>query len=289
MGGFWFRWRRPLITVLAVAVLAVSFSYTAEVRGRVVALSNLVSTVVSPASSSLTYIGRQANVAVSTVGQLFTLQRQNRELKQKLLLYQSMKLELSEVLATNGRLRGLLGLQKRLAGWKLTPASIIGRNPNNWFSTVTIDRGTSSGVRSGMAVIVPQGVVGRVIAASSSSATVMLILDPNSGVGAMDTRSQAAGVLLGQNPITGQLKFQLFSHRPNLSPGDAIVTSGFSQYYPKGLLLGQVTKVAHVQFGLTEVATVQPSVDFNSLQTVMVVLSHPAGTSTPPIYGGGRS
>lgn len=289
MGGFWVRWRRPLITILAVAVLAVSFSYTAGVRGRVVALSNLVATLVSPASSSLTYIGQRANVAVSTVGQLFTLQQQNRQLKQKLLLYQSMKLELSEVLATNGRLRGLLGMQQRLAGWKLTPASIIGRNPNNWFSTVTIDRGSSSGIRSGMAVIVPQGVVGRVIATSSSSATVMLILDPSSGVGAMDTRSQAAGVVLGQNPITGQLKFQLFSHRPNLVPGDAIVTSGFSQYYPKGLLLGQITAVSHVQFGLTEVATVQPSVDFNSLQTVMVVLSHPSGTSAPPIYGGGRS
>lgn len=289
MGGFWVRWRRPLITILAVAVLAVSFSYTAGVRGRVVALSNLMTTLVSPASSSLTYIGQRTNVAVSTVGQLFTLQRQNRQLKQKLLLYQSMKLELSEVLATNGRLRGLLGLQQRLAGWKLTPASIIGRNPNNWFSTVTIDRGTSSGIHTGMAVIVPQGVVGRVIATSSSSATVMLILDPSSGVGAMDTRSQAAGVLLGQNPITGQLKFQLFSHRANLVPGDAIVTSGFSQYYPKGLLLGQITAVSHVQFGLTEVATVQPSVDFNSLQTVMVVLSHPSGTSAPPIYGGGRS
>ncbi|PSR34534.1 MAG: rod shape-determining protein MreC [Sulfobacillus benefaciens] len=289
MGGFFYKWRRPLITILAVMVLAVSLSYTAHVRGRVVELSNLVGTIVSPASSSLAFIGHQAGVGVSTVGQLFTLQAQNRELKQKLLLYNSMKLELSEVLAANSRLRGLLGLQQTLSSWKLLPASIIARNPDNWFSTLVIDRGSSSGVKTGMSVIVPQGVVGRIVAVSSTSSTVMLILDPNSGVGAMDTRSQAAGVLLGQDPITGLLKFQLFSHRPDILPGDAVVTSGFSQYYPKGLLLGQVTSVSRVQFGLTEVATVEPSVDFNRLQSVMVVLSHPTGTSAPPIYGGGNS
>lgn len=287
MGGFFYRWRRPIIIVLVIMVVSLSLSYTARVRGRMVALSNLIGTVVSPASASLTYLGNRVGAGVGTIGQLFTLQRENVQLKQKLLLYNSMKLQLSELSQENNQLRGLLQLKGAAHGWRLMSASVISRNPDTWFQTVVINRGTRSGVRTGMAVIVPQGVVGRVLAVTPVSATVMLLLDPNSGVGAQDVRSQAAGVLRGQDPISGQLTFQLFSHRPDLLVGDAVVTSSYSQYYPPGLLLGQVSKISKTAYGLTETATVIPAVNFNQLDTVMVVLSHPSGTSLPPIYGGG--
>lgn len=289
MGGFLYRWRRLLITVLVVMVVTVSLSLTARIRGTVIGLSNIINTVVSPAESSMAFLGRETGIGISTVGDLFTLQQQNRELKRQLLQYNSMKLELSEVLAENGQLRGLVGLEQKLGTWKLDPASIIARNPDSWFNTAVIDQGANNGLRTGMAVIVPQGVVGRVVAVSPDTATIMLILDPKSGIGAVDVRSQSTGVVLGQDPVTGLLQFQLFSHKPDILPGDVVATSGLSQYYPKGLLIGQVMSVAKNQFGLTETAVIKPAVDFNRLQTVMVVESHPSGTSIPPIFGGGQS
>ncbi|MCY0879082.1 MAG: rod shape-determining protein MreC [Firmicutes bacterium] len=287
MGGFLYRWRRPIIVVLVVMVVSLSLSVTARVRGKAVALSNVLTTVVSPASSTLQYLGQKVGAGVATVGQLFSLEQQNRELKQQLLLYNSMKLELTELIQENSQLRGLLALKEDAKPWKLVAASVISRNPDSWFQTVVINRGSSSGIKPGMAVIVPQGVVGRVIATTPISATVMLILDPSSGVGAEDVRSQSAGIVMGTNPISDQLTFQLFSHHPNVLPGDAVVTSSYSEYYPAGLLIGQVTRVTRTGYGLTETATVTPSVNFNQLETVMVVLSHPSGTSIPPIYGGG--
>lgn len=287
MGGFLFRWRRPIIIILVIMVVSLSLSYTAGVRSKTVTLSNLIGTVVSPASSTLTYLGNRVGVGIGTIGQLFTLQKENVQLRQKLLLYNSMKLQLSELAHQNNQLRGLLALKGQARGWKLVSAAVIARNPDSWFQTVVLNRGTSSGVRSGMAVIVPQGVVGRVVAATPVSSTVMLALDPKSGIGAQDVRSQAAGVVRGIDPIAGQMTFQLFSHHPNVLPGDAVVTSNYSQYYPPGLLIGQVSKVSTTAFGLTETATVVPSVNFNQLQDVMVVISHPHGTSLPPIYGGG--
>lgn len=287
LGGFLYRWRRPIIIVLVIMVVSVSLSLTARVRGRVVSLSNLIGTVVSPASSTLTFVGDKVGAGVGTVGELFTLQRENAQLKQQLLLYKSMKLEISELAQENSQLSGLLDLKNHASGWKLVAASVISRNPDTWFQTVVINRGTDSGVRAGMAVIVPQGVVGRVISATAVSATVMLVLDPDSGIGAQDVRSQAAGVVSGRDPITGTLTFQLFSHHPDVLPGDAVVTSHYSQYYPAGLLIGQVSNVSRTAYGLTETATVVPAVNFNQLQTVMVVLSHPSGTSLPPIFGGG--
>lgn len=287
MGGFLFRWRRPIIIVLVIMVVSVSLSYTSGVRGRLVSLSNLIGTVVSPASSSLTFIGDRVGVGIGTIGQLFTLQRDNVQLRQKLLLYQSMKLQLSELAQQNSELKGLLKLKGTARGWNLVSATVISRNPDTWFQTVVINRGTASGVRAGMAVIVPQGVVGRVLSATPISSTVMLVLDPQSGVGAQDVRSQAAGVVNGTDPITDQLTFELFAHHPSILPGDAVVTSPYSQYYPPGLLIGQVSKVSKTAYGLTETATVVPAVNFNQLEDVMVVLSHPNGTSLPPIYGGG--
>ncbi|PSR37596.1 MAG: rod shape-determining protein MreC [Sulfobacillus thermosulfidooxidans] len=289
MGGFLYRWRRLLITVLVVMVVTVSLSLTARIRGTVIGLSNIINTVVSPAESSMAFLGKETGTAISSVGDLFTLQQQNQELKRKLLEYNSMKLELAEVLAENGQLRGMVGLKKNLGSWHLQPAIIIARNPDSWFNTAVIDQGSRSGVQTGMAVIVPQGVVGRVVAVTPKTATVMLILDPKSGVGAVDVRSQSTGVVLGQDPVTGLLEFQLFSHKPDVLPGDVVATSGLSEYYPKGLLVGQVLSVSKNQFGLTETAIIKPSVDFNRLQTVMVVESHPSGTSIPPIFGGGQS
>jgi rod shape-determining protein MreC len=287
VGGFFFRWRRPIIIVLVIMVVSLSLSYTARVRGRIVSVSNLIGTVVSPASSSLTFVGNRVGAAVGTVGQLFTLQRENVQLRQKLLLYNSMKLQLSELAQENNQLRGLLQLKDAARGWTLISASVISRNPDSWYQTVVINRGTRSGVKAGMAVIVPQGVVGRVVSATPVTATVMLLLDPQSGVGAQDVRSQAAGVLRGQDPISAQMTFQLFSHHPDILPGDAVVTSSYSQYYPPGLLLGQVSKITKTAYGLIETATIVPAVNFNQLDTVMVVASHPSGTSLPPIYGGG--
>lgn len=283
---FFYRWRRPLIAVLVVMVLATMLSYTAKIRGRVLTLSVLVSTVTAPVAGVMSQAGHAVGLQVGTIGQLFALQRENRQLKNQLQLYNTMKLELSEIEADNSRLRGLLYLKRQLGHWHLTAATVIGRNPDSWFNTITVNRGSRAGVRVGMPVIVPQGLVGRIVATSPTTSQVMMLLDPASGVGAMDVRSRAAGVLLGRDPINGTLVFKLFSHHPDVKPGDAVITSGFSQYYPKGLLLGQVLSVARTQFGLTETATVAPSVDFNRLESVMIVLQHPQGESAPPLTAG---
>ncbi|MCY0881087.1 MAG: rod shape-determining protein MreC [Firmicutes bacterium] len=286
MGDFIFRWRRSLITLLLVIILTISMSYTTIIRSPVLKISGLVNTLVSPASSSLSYIGHEMHTAIATVDHLFTLQQQNRQLKRELMQKQSMSLELQEISSQNRQLRGLLDLQKNLAGWSLDAATIVGRNPDSWYDTLTLDQGSANGVQTGMAVIVPQGVVGRIVSTTAHSASVLLLPDPSSAVGVVDVRSQAQGVVKGTSPGSDLLTLQLFAHHPNVKPGDVIVTAGFSQYYPAGLPVGQVLSVHSEHYGLVEVATVEPSVHFNQLQTVLVVKSHPSGFSVPPVFGG---
>jgi rod shape-determining protein MreC len=280
---FLYRWRRPIIAVLVIIVLATLLSYTAKLRGHVLTLSALTGLVTEPVGGVIMHVGGGARGDLSSLSQLFRLQQENQRLKSELTLYNSLKLELQEVQADNTRLRGLLYLKNQLGTWRLLAASVVARNPDTWFSTITIGRGSLAGVKVNMSVIVPQGVVGRVVSVSPESAQVMLLLDPSSGAGALDVRSRSAGVVLGRDPITGTLRFELFGPKPDVVPGDAVVTSGLSEYFPKGLLIGQVVGVATSQGGLTETATVKPSVNFNQLETVMVVLSHPNAESTPPL------
>jgi len=284
---FLYRWRRPIITVLVVAVLSALLSYTAKLRHQVLTLNAVLTTVTAPVADGLTVAGNRVGLAVGTIGQLFVLRQEVERLKAEVLLLNTMRLELQEVEADNNQLRSLLFLKQKLGSWKLLPATVIGRNPETWFDTLTINEGSRDGVRPGMPVIVPEGVVGRIVSVAPATSQVLLLLDPASGVGAMDVRSRAAGVVVGQDPVTGKLEFELFSNQAgDVQPGDAIITSSFSHYFPKGLLLGEVSKVSIGPSGLTETATVVPAVNFSQLETVMVVLKHPAGEAAPPLNGG---
>ncbi|MBX5466846.1 MAG: rod shape-determining protein MreC [Firmicutes bacterium] len=287
MGGLWQRWRRPVLLILIMAVVTLSLSYTAQVRGRLITLSGLLAWAALPVETGFAAVGQHVVQAAATVRQLGQLQAENQRLRQEMADYQSVRAELAQVLAVNDQLAAALGMQRAYRGWRLVPATIVARSPDSWFDTVVIDRGSDAGVQVGMAVVVPQGVVGRVIQVTPHTATVMLLLDPNSGVGAVDVRSQAAGIVQGQDPVSGTVNFLLFAHRPDVAPGDAVVTSRFSQYFPPGLLIGRVVAVRHTQFGLTVTATVDPSVHFDQLATVMVVEYAPPGAVAPPLYGGG--
>jgi rod shape-determining protein MreC len=287
---FLYRWRRPLVAVLAVMVLAVLLSYTARLRHSVLTLGGLVYTVTAPVSDVLSQAGAAVASGVGVVTHLFTLEQENQRLQSQLRLMQSLRLELAEVLADNAELRSLLYVKQQLGPrWRFVVAAVIARNPDTWFDTVTLNAGSLSGIRPGMPVIVPQGVVGRIVSVTPDTAQVLLVTDPESGVGAEDVRSLAAGVVQGTSSANGLLQFQLFTHRPDVEPGDAVVTSGYSEYFPKGLLLGQVVQVAPSQYGLTETATVAPAVDFNRLDLVLVVVSHPRGGSVPPLTIAGGS
>ncbi|CAB1129681.1 Cell shape-determining protein MreC [Candidatus Hydrogenisulfobacillus filiaventi] len=284
--GILYRWRRPVVAGLVMVLLAVSLSLTARLHHHVLALSSLAGTVTAPADAGLSWVGGRVTAVAAGVARIGRLESENARLRQQALALRTTRLELQQALADDSRLEGILHLRQALGSWRTVAADVIARNPDSWFDTVTLDRGSAAGIQPGQVVLVPAGLVGRVISTTPRTATVMLLLDPQSGVGAMDARSQAAGVAMGQGGAAGTLSLQLFSHQPDVRPGDVVVTSGFSQYYPKGLLVGQVTAVATRNYQLTTVATVTPAVNFDRLSTVLVVVSRPPGSEAPADLGG---
>jgi rod shape-determining protein MreC len=165
------------------------------------------------------------------------------------------------------QLETLLGFQRQ-SNVRTVAASVIGAGASPDFRTITIDRGSSSGLKANMPVISPTGVVGRIVTLASRASKVQLLVDRNAGAGALVERSRAQGVVLGAGEDL--LRMDYVSGIADVKPGDTIVASGIDGIYPKGFVIGKVESVDRGT-GIYKIIRVRPAVDFNRLEEVLVV------------------
>jgi len=182
---------------------------------------------------------------------------------------------LAEQADENKRLRDLLVFRKKFEHTML-PAEIIGRDPSGWFKTILVDKGSSDGICKDVGVITPDGVVGRVVEVGPNSAKVLLLSDVNSYVDAIVKRTRAHGMVMGRGGNMCTLSYVLKTE--DVALGDVIVSSGINIRYPKGIIIGTVTKINSNRSGFFQSIEVQPSVDFSKLQEVLIVLRGPDKT-----------
>jgi rod shape-determining protein MreC len=151
-------------------------------------------------------------------------------------------------------------------------AEIIGSGATPDFRTVTIDKGSSQGLKQDMAVLAPGGVVGRVVISSPRAAKVQLLTDRNAAAGALIERSRAQGVIVGLGD--DRLRLDYVSEVADVVKGDIVVTSGIDGIFPKGFIIGTVVDVQKAGGAYREIV-VQPAVDFSKLEEVLVVTTPP--------------
>ena len=150
-------------------------------------------------------------------------------------------------------------------------ARVIATDATPYFRTLTIDRGRQDDVRPDLAVLAPDGVVGRVVGSPGPrAAQVQLLIDRNAAAGAMIERTRASGVIVGTDDST-LLQLEYVSNLEDVQVGDEIVTSGIDGIYPKGFRIGVVTQVAE-GIGLYQLIQVSPVVEFSQIEDVLVVL-----------------
>src|SRR6266446_9089558 len=200
---------------------------------------------------------------------LRNLKAENEELKRQLAAAQ---VAAQEQRALADRARGfqkLLELRDRLP-LATTAAEIIGGPASPDFRTLTIDKGTRDGLRPDMAVIAPEGVVGRLVVPSARSAKVQLLVDRNAAAGVIVERTRAQGVVVGSGD--DRLQMQYVSEASDLAVGDVVVTSGIDTIYPKGLVVGRIEVVEKNGPAFKRII-VRPAVDFSRIEEVLVVLT----------------
>jgi rod shape-determining protein MreC len=197
-----------------------------------------------------------------------------------------VKLQRERALAGESEnLRRILDLRDR-SQMPTRSAEIIGTSPTADFRTVTIDRGTSDGVRADMAVVAPSGAVGRVVTPSRHAAKVQLLVDRNAAVAVMVERSRAQGIAMGSGENV--LRLEYVSSSADIVKGDTVVTSGIDGIYPQGFVVGRIEEIERAG-GTFRAIRVRPTVDFSALEQVLVVLGPPTFVGPPAPAGPGGS
>ena len=200
------------------------------------------------------------------------VRQENEALKTQLAQLQ-IQMQQERALAQQSRtLQGLLALQKQFP-LETTAAAVIGGAPSAEFRTMTIDKGSSAGLKPDMAVISPAGIVGRIITPTRRAAKVQLLIDRNAAAGAVVERSRAQGVVVGMG--TGRLRMDYVSGTADIKVGDRVVSSGIDGIYPNGFTIGQIESIERGA-GVFSGIVVRPAVDFSALETVLVVTTPPA-------------
>lgn len=203
---------------------------------------------------------------------------ENETLKKQLGELQ-VQLQQQQALASRStKLQELLSLQTS-TNLPTLAAEVIAGNPNPGMLTVTIGRGSADGVQADMAIIAPAGVVGRIVGPPAAhAARVQLLIDRNAAAGVLTERTRSGGMVVGSDRDP-PLAMDLVSNMSDIKAGDLVIASGVDGIYPKGFAIGRVESSERGS-GLYRAITVRPSVDFSSLEEVLVVLV-PARSATP--------
>jgi len=177
--------------------------------------------------------------------------------------------DLREVVQENVRLKNLLNFKQK-SSLRLVAARVIGRSLDSWSSSVVIDKGKYNGIKSGMVVVTPRGLVGSIVESMDDTSKVLLINDPNQGIPSIVQRSRQEGLVSGT--LGSNLIMRYLPDEAQIVVGDIIVTSELSQVYPKGILVGRVVNIGREFSGLNRYALVKPIVDLASIEEVLVII-----------------
>ena len=200
-----------------------------------------------------------------------SLRQRNTELEAEVSELQTQIIQLQQEVGETQSLRALLDFAQARPENRYRGAAVIGRDPSPFLHYVIINRGSNDGIRRGMPVVTNQGLVGRIDAVIADAARVQLVTDPASTVNIRLQNAEVEASLSGS--VTGDVALDLIPQDTNIQPGDLVLTSGLGGGYPPDLIVGQVVNVRTRDFDLFQQATVQPVVDFNRLQIVLIIVN----------------
>jgi rod shape-determining protein MreC len=200
--------------------------------------------------------------------------RQNEELRHA---NQELQIRLAQadgIFRENERLTQYYGWEKK-SQWKLKLASVVARDPGNWWRIIQIDVGSRDGIHPDMPVITPMGyLVGRVTTVGLTSSQVALIGSSECKVSAKVEKTGDTGVITGPaSPVDNSLvALSFLSSNSNLKPGQVVKTWGEGRIFPKGIEIGQIAEDSRqVELGYTE-ARVKLAADLGALEEVWVIM-----------------
>jgi rod shape-determining protein MreC len=210
---------------------------------------------------------------------------ENRTLKAQIEQMRLEQVRMSQDADQARRLQALLAFKEQFISQTMA-AQVIGGSGSELSRSVYIDKGYNDGIKTDMAVITADGVVGKVLRTYRTSSLVLLIDDQTSGVGAILDKTRLQGILRGTS--SGEVQLEKVMSDETVPPGELVLTSGGDGIFPKGLVVGRVTKVTPGAELFLNIR-VRPAADLSKLEEVLVVTKIDERQAQPDQSGPARA
>jgi rod shape-determining protein MreC len=263
---------------VTVILLSVSFlvliGYTVK-REKMSAAENGLGVVLNTVQGALYNLNYKIKDSISFIFNFNDVKKENEalikdnnELEGKALRYDALANE-------NERLRQMLNFKDQRTEYTYLGCDIIGKSGENWLDGFVINRGSDDGVKDKMIVMTGEGLVGQVTSVGSNWAIVQSLINENIAVAAtVNSTRENDGVVKGYRDYNDKLLAKIY-YLPldsQIKEGDMILTSGLGGLYPKDIKIGSVISVEEDKGKLIKNALIQPSVNFNKLEELFVII-----------------
>lgn len=260
-----------------LALVTISFSCLLfSTRSFVIDVRDVGFSLFSGIRGAIQEVTASVQKTVLSVKELSRLKEEYDHLVKQLERYEELARSAADIEQENINLKKQLSFSQNLF-YKHIPAQIIGKDPDNLFSSFVIDKGIKEGIKKNMAVIAfqdgTQGLVGLVVQVGRHESMVMPVYDYNSYVSARFAQSLYEGIVSGQGDPNSPLAMKYIKKRAKdeIQYGDRVVTSGLGGIYPKGIEIGRVSKIIFQEYETSLTVELEPSIDFSRLEYVFVI------------------
>ncbi|MBF0298574.1 MAG: rod shape-determining protein MreC [Oligoflexia bacterium] len=211
---------------------------------------------------SINYFFDHYVLLVSTTFENDQLKKRVHELENSIFILKELELE-------NRRLKDLLKFGAEITREKIL-AQVVGLDSTSEFKVLRINKGTKDGIKLKSTVVTTNGLVGHVYRLSDHYSDVLTILDQNSRIDSIVTRTRSHGIVRGSSDFKCVMKY--VTRTEPIQNGDEIVTAGLGNIYPKGLKVGTIVNIERESYGISQLVELVPSIDFRKLEEVIVLI-----------------
>jgi len=270
--------RRAILVGLGLVALSVLALLVDGRGGAPGPAGRTLSYALAPLQSLVTAAGTRVRGVWLGYVALTGVREQNEALQEEIRTLRDKAAAADDLTAENARLRRLLDMGDRRKDLRLRAARVVSRSTSPYFRVMRIVLDLDAdGVREGMPVIAPGGVVGQIRSVYGGRAEVLLVTDPRSAIDVVLEQSRARGVAVGTGePDRYAARLKYLRRNAASQEGERVLTTGDDGRYPRGLVVGRVSKVVHGAQGPFQRAELEPLVDLSALDEVFISLG-PSG------------
>lgn len=259
-----------ILNILVCAMALYRVSTRDFTRQETSAFENIMVDFFAPMQKSVTFVQNSFTSVFDDYIANVNASKENSRLTMKLSDLEGRIFSFKEIELENKRLKKLLEFGEELP-YKKVLAQVVARDASSDFKVLRINKGLSDGLKLQSTVVTGAGLVGFVYRLTDHFADILTILDPNNRVDSLVKRIRAHGIIEGDSDHLCVMKY--VNRTEPIILNDEVLTSGLGNLYPKGILIGKVSRIERESYGMTQDILISPAVNFGKLEEVIVLIS----------------